>query len=233
MKRKEKSKSGKNKLGVIGFLVCVVSVFSILLDAFGVFAIIGLVISIVGLIESIRDKNELFYPIAGIVLGCLFGLRLIFTALLYLCSSYNTLIGILLTISLVLGLCSLGYALYIRRNNKDKTKNFIISLILGIVLIIVFGLSFLSVSDTENRLEYKLKGYAKVYFGTKEWMNGDVKPDTYTITLEDLSKRLRQDITLFEKYNCDKKNTKVEFVVKPPVVKGKTNYTYVITLDCD
>lgn len=232
MKNKKNIRTGTNKLSIVGFVLGVLSVLCVLWELFGVLAIVGLILSVLGLFETLKDKNKLFYPVAGIILGIIFSFKLLYSALIYLCSSYNNITGSLVMFCLVLGLVLLSFAIYYLRN-KQKNNLAITGIVVGSILIIIFIVSFIGVSNTEDRLKFKLKEYAKEFFETDSWMDGEVKVDTYTITLEDLSRRLEKDTTIFKKYNCNVKNTKVEFVVHPQLRQGQTNYTYNIVLDCD
>ncbi len=233
MRKEKKEKVNNNKKSIIGFFLTVFGILFIVWELFEVIALAGLLLCIVGLFESIKDKNKLFYPIAGIVLGIIFTIKLFVGSFIYLCSSYSLTTGILAIIVFVLGLVLLGIGIYYYDNYKKKKEIYYSSIILGIILIIIFGISFLKVSDVENRLQFKLKEFGKQYFETDSWMKGGVSEGVYSLSLDDLEDKLHSDVSIFEKYKCNKVNTRVELVVEKQIKKKQTNYSYNIILDCD
>ena len=114
-------------------------------------------------------------------------------------------------------------------------RSYKIAIVAVVILIILVVIYYFTSSPTyiENKLKNKLRDKAGEIFETEDWLNGNVAPDTYIATLSDLENKLGKDISLFEKYDCDKSNTKVEFIVMEQEKAGQTNYKYNIILDCD
>lgn len=220
-----------NKKSIIGFILTSLAVLSLEWQAFEFLALIGLIICIVGLIETLKNNEKLFYSIAGIILGIIFSLRLIFSTFIYLSSLYNIFIAILCFIMIILAIIFIILGINnIKDKENKKTKYFII---IGLILIIIFVVLFVNPSNTQDRLEYKLKEYGKKYFENDTWLNGGIAQGVYSVSLQDLEEKLKEDISVFNKYNCDVENTRVEFVVGKEIEKGKTNFSYNIILDCD
>ena len=112
-------------------------------------------------------------------------------------------------------------------------KAYKISIVVAIFLVIIFVIYYFTSSPTyiENKLKTKLQNPASELFETEEWLNGGVTPDTYVATLRDLENKLGKDTSLFEKYDCDKDNTKVEFIVMTQEKADQPNFKYNIILD--
>ncbi len=230
----EKNKKiGNNKKSIVGFFLTVIGALFVVWEPFEAFALVGLLLCIVGLFETIKNKNKLFYPIAGIILGAIFSTKLFISSFIYLCSSYNTLIGSLSVFVCILGFILLGFGIYYLQNSNNKKRLAKSAIIVGAILIILFCISFLKVSDTEDRLEFKLKEFGKEFFENDTWTKGGINEGTYSVNLNDLSKKFKKDVTIFDKYKCNKETTRVEFVVHKQLSKDQTNYTYNIILDCD
>lgn len=115
---------------------------------------------------------------------------------------------------------------------KRTYKIVIVAAIFLIIISIIYYFTS-SPSYIESKLKNTLRETAATIFETDEWLNGNVAPDTYVTTLNDLESKLGKDTSLFEKYNCDKENTKVEFIVMKQKKSKQTNYKYNIILDCD
>ena len=108
----------------------------------------------------------------------------------------------------------------------------IVCIVIALSIVVGVILKFPTQNRTEERLKTKLLDTAKELFETDKWTKGGITPDTYVATLDDLKNKLGKDISLFEKYDCDKKNTRVEFVVMKQQKANQTNYKYNIILDC-
>lgn len=119
------------------------------------------------------------------------------------------------------------------KNDKKKIGMvLIVTVMILLILLTIYGY-INNQNRVENRLKTKLRTTAAEIFETDKWLNGEVTPDTYVATLDDLKNKLGKNISLFEKYNCNKKNTRVEFVVMQQTKAKQTNYKYNIILDCD
>lgn len=92
------------------------------------------------------------------------------------------------------------------------------------------------ISEKKEELTNKLLEYGKMIYDNDYWLNGNIEPMVYYMTLSEMEERNKYDISMF--YNpvtnkkCDKENTRIEFIVKEKT-ENKTKYEYNPVLDCD
>lgn len=117
-------------------------------------------------------------------------------------------------------------------------KKILLILILGIVLLTGCKNKPLDNKDLEKenevKLETKLKEFANNIFDDK-WTKGGIKVGTYTVTLKDITEKMKYDTSMFKNTkgkNCNDEETKIEFVVETQIVPDKTNYEIKYMLSC-
>lgn len=107
-----------------------------------------------------------------------------------------------------------------------------------ILLLTLFITGCKSRSEKEfKKLKSNLRNEAEKIFLNSEWTKGGVLEGTYTVTLNDLNKELKVDISDYKNpetgEKCDDTKSKIDFVVNRQTEPDKTNYKLNVTLVCE